>query len=137
MHRRLRRGQAHQFRPQTQGTAAARALDRAHPLGGENRVVRAEHQLFHGLVEGGIAGRGHIGLAGLALQHRLFGLADAVQDRRVALGVAEHPDAQIHLFRVRIGAEGGHQAKDRIIRDAAQDAQTWLGFNDPRHRCPR
>ncbi len=120
MHRGLRRGQTHQLRAQAQGPAAARALDRAHARGCEHRVVGAEYQFFHGLVEGGIARRGHIGLARLALEDGLFGLADAVQHRGITLGVPEHAYAQIDLFRGRIGTEGGHQAKNRIIGDAVE-----------------
>ncbi len=120
VHRGLRRGQTHQLRPQAQCPATTRALDRADPGGREDRVVGAENELFHGLVEGRIPGRGHIGLAHLALEDGLFGLADAVQNRGIPLGVPEYADAQIDLFRIGIGAEGRHQAKDRIIGDAVE-----------------
>ncbi len=116
----LRCGQAHQLGAEAQGTTATGSLDRAHSLGRENRVVAAEDQFFHGLVEGCIARRGYIGLGSLARQDRLFGLADAIQDRGLPFSVPKHPNAQIHLLGVGIGAKRRHQAKNRVIRHAVK-----------------
>jgi hypothetical protein len=120
VHGGLTRGQTDQFGAEAQGTTAAGTLNGAHPLGREHRMVGAENQLFHGLIECGIARRGHVGLAGLALQDRLFSFPDAVQNRGIPLGIAEYAHPEIHLFRVGVGAECGHQAKNRIVRDAVK-----------------
>ncbi len=114
--------------PRRKAPAAARALDRPDALSAEHRVTSTKNQLFHGLVECGIACRSHVGLARLALQHGLFGLAHAVQNRCVALGVAEHPYAQIDLFRVRIGAKCSHEAQNRVVGNAVETLKTWLRF---------
>src|SRR6185437_7210424 len=109
-----------QLRTQSQRATPAWRLNRTQAAGGQRGVPLAEDQPFHRLIESGVAGRSDVSLGRLAREQLTLRLADGPHDRRLAGIVAENADAQVHLARIRIGAEGGHDAKNGIRRQPVE-----------------
>ncbi|MCY1438806.1 hypothetical protein D9M71_550190 [compost metagenome] len=105
---------AEEVRGQAQGAGAARSLGGAGALASQQRRILAEYQLQQQIAERGIAVAAGVALGGLAGQQTLLGVLDRLHDRRAALGVLVHADAEVELGRAGIGAVGVHQAENRV-----------------------
>src|SRR5207237_101482 len=73
------------------------------------------------------------GLGGLVSEHRAFRLAHRVQHGRLPAAVPIHPDAEVDLARVGVGAECGHEAENRIRNDGLEPLEHAA---DPRCFAP-
>jgi hypothetical protein len=86
----------------------------------------AEHDRLDQSGETGVAGRAEIGLGLLRVGQDALGRLDALQDRRVAGGVAVDADADVDLGRARIGGgerDQGDQAVGGLLLEPVQECR--------------
>src|SRR5690606_35960613 len=97
-----------------QSSATAGTLNGCHAPRLERWMPGAEHETFHGLVEGRITRDRHVGFRTLLGDELLLGLTYRVQHGRRAGLVLVNPHAEVYFARIRVLPEQGHDADDRI-----------------------
>jgi hypothetical protein len=100
-----------------EAAAAARALNRRDPTGGEHRMVGAEQKLFHATVEIRVTSDADVGFRCLTVDYLLLGPLDTLQHRRIAGLVLVDADTEIDFVGRLILTKQRHDADDRVRRE--------------------
>jgi hypothetical protein len=83
-------------------------------------MVGAENQPLDRLVKGRVAGRSHIRFRGLTIYNVSFRSANRGENRCLTLVVSIYAHAEIDFFGIFVRPEGGHEAKDGVVRQAVE-----------------
>ena len=113
-HPRVAVGGGDQLEAQPKRAAAAGRLQPGDALVGRRSP---KHDRPHQLDEALVAGAAEIGLGRLGLEQAPLGLLHHLEDRRSALAVAEHADADVDLVGPRVGIGHDDQREQRIAGD--------------------